>query len=138
MRSPQEPAMWGVAMLVPLKTTKSALPLSQVALQELMFEPGAQRSGLRRPFDTGPRLLKLESELSEWVVVLLSSRLPTVSTLKASPGVPTEPLDGPEFPAATAAATLRSSERASKKRESPEEPSGVPPPPKEALTASAP
>src|SRR5688572_1350760 len=103
-----------------------------------MFDPGAQRSGLRRPSVRGPRLLKEEIALSAWVAVALSSRLPTVTTLKASPGMPTVPADGPEFPAATAAKTPGPATRASNQRDRSEDPSVVPPPPKEALTASAP
>src|SRR5688572_32884098 len=100
-------------MLVPLNWTKSELD-SQVCRQELMSTPGALRSGLRRPSDSGPRLLKDARLLSVWVVVLLSSKAPTVIALKASPGMPTVPDPEPLFPAEIATERLRSCTIASK------------------------
>src|SRR6202162_6642599 len=59
------PAMWGVAMLVPLSMMKfpagsttgpSAVP---TALHEVMLTPGAVMSGLGRAFGVGPMLVKL-------------------------------------------------------------------------------
>src|SRR5262245_50263722 len=94
-------------MLVPVKLTKSAPEPSHVALHAVMFVPGAEMSGLRRPSLVGPRLEELFSESFDHDVVPPSLKLPAVTTLNESPGELTEPDDEPELPDAIATSIAR-------------------------------
>src|SRR3990172_3967300 len=81
------PAICGAAMLVPVPETKSGVKTSsQLLLAELMFVPGAARSGFFLPPGVGPRLLPLASVLSDRATVALSSTLATEMTLYAIAG----------------------------------------------------
>ena len=63
---------------------------------ETMFEPGMVMSGLMRPSSVGPQLEKDAIESA-----LLPRRVaPTETALLAVDGLPTQPVPGPELPAA--------------------------------------
>ena len=92
------PAAPGLAMLVPLMLR--VLQLLELMFRslaaEMMPEPGMVTSGLMRPSSVGPQLLKEAMELA-----LVPRRVaPTETALLAVEGLPTEPVPGPELPAA--------------------------------------
>ena len=132
-----EAATCGVAMLVPLKETKSG-PVSQNAYVEVMSTPGAEISGLSRPSAVGPRLLNVAIPSSEREIVFRSSTAPTEKMLNAAPGSFIVQGLEPAFPAAIATATPRPSTTASKNRSHAVSPAHGGYPPKLRLTTSAP
>src|SRR6185436_20097074 len=92
------PAAAGLAMLVPLMVVVLQLfdPTLVSLRADTMLEPGIVRSGLIRPSAVGPQLEKLTIELAE----APRSVAPTEIVFFAVDGLPTEPLPGPELPAA--------------------------------------
>src|SRR6185369_5756713 len=81
------------------------LPITASEAAETTASPSAARVGFRRPSSTGPGLVKVAGTLAE----APCPRAPTVSTLLASAGVPTEMGAGQNSPAFPAAATRRRS-----------------------------
>ena len=137
IRRMNDAAMCGVAMLVPSNVTKSGFAPSQNALVEVIWTPGAEMSGFRRPSPVGPRLLNPARMSSPRGIVFRSSTAPTERMLNAAPGSPTVRAPGPEFPAAIATATPVPSTTASKNRSHAVSPMFTPPP-KLRLITSAP
>src|SRR5690349_12940509 len=92
------PAAAGLAMLVPLiEIVVQLFDPTLVSLRaDTMFWPGIVRSGLIRLSLVGPQLEKLAIELAavpRWVA-------PTEMPFLLVDGLPTEPVPGPELPAA--------------------------------------
>src|SRR5437868_939169 len=92
------PAAAGLAMLVPLIVVVAQLfEATLMSLRaDTMFEPGIVRSGLIRPSAVGPQLENPAIELA----AVPRRVAPTEIVFFAVDGLPTEPLPGPELPAA--------------------------------------
>src|SRR5882757_9434478 len=92
------PAAAGLAMLVPLIViVEQLLELTRPSLRaDTMFEPGIVRSGLIRPSIVGPQLENDAIELAD----VPRNVAPTDTPFFAVDGLPTEPVPGPELPAA--------------------------------------
>src|ERR1044071_9881465 len=92
------PAAAGLAMLVPLIVVVAQLfDAALLSLRaETMFDPGIVRSGLMRLSVVGPQLEKLAIELAD----VPRSVAPTEMPFLLVDGLPTEPVPGPELPAA--------------------------------------
>src|SRR6476619_4936162 len=92
------PAAAGLAMLVPLIViVEQLLVVTLPSLRaDTMLEPGIVRSGLMRPSVVGPQLEKLAIELAEVPRRVAPTEIPFL----AVDGLPTEPVPGPELPAA--------------------------------------
>jgi len=92
------PAAPGEAMLVPESDSVPQLfvVMFRSLFAETMPDPGTVISGLRRPSVVGPQLLNEAMELA----LVLRSVAPTETPFLAVDGLPTEPVPGPELPAA--------------------------------------
>src|SRR3954469_11446008 len=92
------PAAAGLAMLGPLIVVVAQLFAATLASlpADTMFEPGIVRSGLIRPSAVGPQLENPAIEFAE----VARSVAPTEIPFFAVDGLPTEPVPGPELPAA--------------------------------------
>src|SRR5262245_4042974 len=92
------PVAPGLAMLVPERVSVVQVLVVTLPslLAETMFDPGIVTSGLRRPSAVGPQLLNEAIELA----LVPRSVAPTETPSLAVEGLPTEPLPGPELPAA--------------------------------------
>jgi hypothetical protein len=96
--SAASPAAPGVAMLVPDSDCVPQLFVKALRslFAEMMPEPGTVISGLMRPSAVGPQLLNEAMELA----LVLRRVAPTERPLLAVDGLPTDPVPGPELPAA--------------------------------------